>query len=122
MQVMINRKNGSAVLHTTTTTAGFILVGNNSVSNVATGNENIISASIGQIWASSSNAGYWEVKRGANVVAIIAGTSHLQFSERGCSLIKDNTGDLSLTLNGGGVGFIMVEIQKVANTSDYVQQ
>jgi hypothetical protein len=118
---MLNRKNTSAVLHLTANSGNVVIVGNNSVSNLAVGTEIINGAYITQVafGSPSGNAAYWEIKRGANVVLVVDSTCQLDFAGTGMSITKDATANLSANLIGATAGFLTIELQKIANT-EYV--
>lgn len=119
MTVMINKQGGRTVLHFTANGSAN-LVGNSTTSDIALGDEVINSASITQIWygvapVSGSVQSYWNVARGSNTVAILSGTDRVDYAGHGASLILDNTGNISVTLNNTAIGYIMIEIAKQGN-------
>ena len=96
--------------------ATYIVVGNNSVSNVATGDEVVTSASIAQVWWGVSNGGYCTVSRGANTVLVLTESGSMNFVDDHIPFGIDSTANVGFTINGG-VGFVMVEMQKQSNTA-----
>lgn len=120
--ILHNRKNLSVTIHATSN-ATFTIAGNNSVSNVAIGDEVLTGASIKQIWvgSSSSNGAYWQVKRNANTVVIMDSTSWFDFAGNGNMLNKDSSATLVLELHNAAddEGFIMVELQKEGTVQTY---
>lgn len=108
-----NKKNVSFVVHADATTT-LTIAGNNSVSNVATGDEILTGASIKQVWfgSPSGNAAYWTVKRGANTILVLDSTGWQDFAGNGNMITKDGAGTLVLTLVGAANGSIMIEMQK----------
>lgn len=120
--IIHNRKNLSVTVHATSN-ATLTIAGNNSVSNVAIGDEVLTGAAIKQIWASSpsGNGAYWTVKRGANTVVVMDSTSWFDFAGNGNLLNKDSSATLVLELSnvGDDQGFIMIELQKEGTPVQY---
>jgi hypothetical protein len=114
MAIIINKKGLSSVIHLTAN-ATITVAGATGVSDIAVGDEVITGCSIKQIWFGSNN-GHWEVKRGANVAAILNNTGHMDFISHGITLNKDTTATLSANLNSTGVGFIVIEVSKIPTT------
>lgn len=91
--------------------------GNNSVSNVAYTNsngvsQNVASASIRKIIASSNNStAQWTVYRGANVAWVASGNFMWDFSAHNMVLNQDNTAPLTANIVGGS-GTIAISISK----------
>lgn len=107
MAILSNKYNGTTVTHDTAN-ATYVVVGNNSVSNIASGAEIVDSAAIRRVvWG--TDTGQWTVKRGSNTVLVLSGTNELLLN--GMSLGKDSTANVVITLSGG-TGFIMVELAK----------
>lgn len=113
--IIKNASNGTVVIHATAN-ATLTIAGNNSVSNVAVGEEIVTGAHIKQVWYGSNpaNGGYWTVSRGSNVVAVYDSTGWCDYAGNGFGLIKDKAGTLVLTLENvaDGEGYIMLEIKK----------
>jgi hypothetical protein len=112
MPVIANKRNGRVTLHNTAN-ATYIIVGNNSVSNVAIGEEVLTGARISQIfWG--CDAGHWKVTRGANVIAVCSstGSGHYNFAAHSVSLSQDAAANVSVTLHGASNGFIVIELTK----------
>lgn len=106
MPVINNRKNSSAVIHTTAT-ATFVVAGNNSVSNVATSDEVLTGANIRTaMWS-----GNWTVARGANTVLALSGTGTLDFALNDMALGIDAAATVVCTLTSG-TGFLMLKLGK----------
>ncbi len=101
--------NGRFVLHLVAN-ATIVVVGNNTVSNLATGSDNVARASINKVWWGASNGSYWTVNRGSNNVLVLTETGDLAFE--GASLNLYPAANLVFTLNGTGAGYIMLEGQK----------
>lgn len=120
--ILHNRKNLSVTVHATSN-ATFVIAGNNSVSNVATGDEVLTGAAIKQIWygSPSGNGAFWTVKRGSNTIAIVDGTGWMDFAGNGNMINKDSSATLVLELNNAAddQGFIMVELQKEGTNPTY---
>lgn len=113
--IMDNKLNGSVSIHANSNTGLIIVQGNNSVSNVAIGGENVHSLAINQVWAGSpsGNAAYWEIKRGANVVLVIDSTCYLDFTGNGRQIKVDATANVTANLVGATAGFLIIEFQKL---------
>lgn len=90
----------------------YVVAGNNTVSNLASGIENVASASILSAHYGSSNNSYWVLKRGANVAGVFVNSGSVNFADRDISLSKDSAANIVLELVGTGVGFIMLEVRK----------
>lgn len=120
MTVTLNKKNVSVTIHDSAN-ASYIIAGNTSVSNVATGDEVLTGASIKQVWygSPSGNTAYWVVKRGANVVLVLEGTGFLDFAGAGTMLRKDSSANLVLELVNSANGFIQIEMQKEGTFPTY---
>lgn len=122
-RVIANRKNLSATLHFTAN-ATVVIAGNSSVSDIAVDNEVLTGAYITQMWygTPSGAVAYWEVKRGANTVAILDSTSYTDYAGNGNPIRLDNEATLVVTLVGTDAGYLMVELQKEGDfTSEYFQ-
>jgi len=113
--IIDNKLNGSVTIHATANTGTIVVQGNNSVSNVAIGTENVQSLAINQVWAGSpsGNAAYWEIKRGANVVMVIDSTCYLDFTGNGRQIKIDATANVTANLIGATAGFLVVDFQKL---------
>lgn len=108
-RIISNRKNLSATVHFVAN--GTIkIAGNNSVSDIALPGETIAGATITQVWHGSDMV--WNVKRGANIVAVFDSTASFDFAGTGNSLNLDMDQDLTVELLGTANGFIMIELQK----------
>jgi hypothetical protein len=124
-----NKKNYTVILHATANSEA-VLVGNNSVSNVAIGDEIIESATIRQVWYGSSSGdtaggALWTVDRDGTTVATFDSTGWTDFSGNGHELdIESAAANVGVTITGGNLnGYIMMEIRKnvalPANTNGY---
>jgi hypothetical protein len=116
MATLINRKNYSTVVHAAANTTW-------QMSDFAVGTETVpTGVAITQVWfgSPSGNSAYWTVKRGANTVAVLDSTSYLDFAGNGCSLNLYPSANVTVTLIGATDGFIMLEVQKLNQTSDYL--
>lgn len=112
-RVIQNRKNLSATV-LFTANAEITVVGNTSVSVIATGDEDIAAVNINHAWfgSPSGDGAYWELKRGANTIAVFDSTAFLDFAGVGTALNVDDTATISVTLNGSSKGFLLLELQK----------
>lgn len=113
--IMDNKKNGTVTIHCNANSGNIIIPGNNTVSNVASVGESVVSAAINQVWAGSpsGNAAYWEIKRGANVVLIIDSTCYLDFTGNGKQIKLDASANLTANLIGATAGFLILDLQKL---------
>lgn len=118
MTVISNKKYSSAVLHFTAN-ASVIVAGNNSVSNVAIGDEVLSNGSISRvIWG--CDAGRWLVKTAnssANVVVMVCNASgpgeyDLQAARSTIPLFTATHDRIQVELNGAANGFILIEVKK----------
>ena len=122
-RVIANRKNLSTTLHFVSN-GTVVIAGNSSVSDIAIDNEVVTGAYITQVWygSPSGSVAYWEVKRGANTVAILDSTSYTDFAGNGNALRLDASSTLVANLVGSTAGYLIVELQKEGNfTSEYFQ-
>lgn len=119
-----NKKNASIVIHASANSGNVIVVGNSTVSNIASGNEIVTGAYISQIIAGSpsGNAAYWVIKRGANVVSVVDSSAMIDYAGSGMSLNVDAAANVVIELVGTTNGAIMIELQKQTSTSDYYTQ
>lgn len=113
MRLVANKTGGEAVLHIIGTET-ITIAGASGVSNVATASETVIGATITQIvWGTDGTAGsHWNIKRGANTVAILNNSGEMDFAGSGMSQKLDPTATLVATLVGSANGYLMVEMQK----------
>lgn len=116
MGIVSNKKFGTTQIHLVAN-ATYIVVGNNSVSNVATSTENVTGATIRKVIysavANSTFGGYWAIHRGANLFATFTGTGVIDFSEKGMVASVDPAANLVFTLNGTTLGSLLVEVNKI---------
>lgn len=105
-----NKTNGTVVVHATANLT-LTIAGNNSVSNVAIGNEVLTGATIKQVWFGSP--GHWIIKRGSNTVGVYNNSGHVSYGASGTSINLDNAATLVVELVGTANGYIMVELQKL---------
>lgn len=95
-----------------TANATYTVVGNNATSNVSTANVTVKSASINKVVYGAQTGAHWTISRGSNVVGVYFGSGSIDYASLGMPITKDKTGTLVLTLNGGTVGSIYVEIKE----------
>jgi hypothetical protein len=108
-RIMSNKVNGKVTLHIAGANSGDIIVaGNNSVSNLTANSAEIISgAAIRRIyWATDTN---WNVKRGANVVAVLTGSGDMQLD--GMPITLDAAANVSANTSSAN-GFLVMELSK----------
>jgi hypothetical protein len=68
--------------------ATYVVVGNNTVSNVGATGQNVVSAAITRIYWSTPDT--ITISRGANAVLCLRGTDHWDLKEAGISLTQDS--------------------------------
>lgn len=118
MATVANRRNASIVVHAVANTTW-------NLADLKVGTEATPTGiGVTQIWygAPSNGTTYWTVTRGANTIAVLEGAGHLDFAGNGVSVNLDNAASVTVTLNGGTTGFIMLELQKLNQQYEYVQQ
>lgn len=119
MTVMINRpstsyNSGSIVVHNAANQT-YVVVGNSTVSNIATGSEVVVSASIAQAWWGVANGGYITVARGSNTVAVYTESGYTDYAGAGASLGLDGAANVVITITGAPSGYVMLELQKLTS-------
>ena len=123
-RIQANRKNLSFTVHMTANSGDIIVAGNNSVSNVAVGDEVLTGAYITQVWfgsPSGANA-YWTISRGANTVAVLDSTAYIDYAGCGNPITLDSTANVSATLTGSETGYLIIEMQKEGEfVTEYLQ-
>ncbi len=107
---VLNNRYNTVLLHASGANATFTIAGNNSVSNVATGSQVLTGGSITRIWYGCGPSGYWNVKRGANLLFSFESSGTFLFDGAGVGI--DKTATLVLELIGTANGFVMVEMRK----------
>lgn len=119
-RILNNKLYASAtILFTSNDT--IIIAGNNSVSNVAIGDEILDGVTISQLWfgSPSGNAAYWTLKRGSNTVFVADSTAHIDFRKNGNVLTIDSDATLVANLVGTTVGTLIVEIKKIPGANGF---
>ena len=107
-RIMANRKNSSVTLHAVSNVS-ITIAGNNSVSNVATGDEVLTGANVRRIWWSTD--GLITIKRGSNVVG--------QYTQSGYHDYSGHQGAINLdpgatfVANMAANSFLVVELGKI---------
>ena len=117
MAVTINKNRGTGgatvVIHNAAN-GTYIVAGNNTVSNVGSPGQTVRKGVITQVWAGAQTGAHWTISRGSNVVGVYVGTVHMDHTQ--APLVNDPTANIVLTLNGGAVGTIMLEVH---TTNEY---
>jgi hypothetical protein len=108
-RIIANRKNQSVTVHITAT-GSFVVAGNNTVSNVATGDEIISGATIRRIWW-GMDTGTINVKRGSNNVLQLNQSGYMDFAGHGGPITLDVAATVAYTIPTNG--FIMIELGKI---------
>ena len=105
MTVTNNRKNSSALI-VLNADASLTIAGNNSVSNVATGDEILTGCNIRTVMWS----GTWKVSRGSNTLLNLSGSGTFDLSLGDMALAIDSTA--TLVANVTGTGTLILKIGK----------
>lgn len=113
---VVARKNNApanqAIVYTLdNANATYVVVGNNATSNISSANVTVKSASITKVIYGAQTGANWTISRGSNVVGTYIGSGWVDYASMGMPLTKDAIGTLVVTLNGGTVGTIYVEIK-----------
>jgi hypothetical protein len=104
---VINNRRDSVILHAVAN-GTFIVAGNSTVSNVATGTQVLTGGTITRVWYGGS--GHWNIKRGANLVFTGSGSGYQYFD--GAALTVDKAANVVVELVGTSNGHLMVELRK----------
>lgn len=123
MPVITNKKYGSTVIHLTANET-FVVVGNNTVSNLAIGDEIVAGATVRRVFhsmpANSTGGGYWAIHRGANLFGVYTLSGEHDYSGEGMVSSIDKAANLVFTINGGTVGHLIVEVRKEVPSTNTV--
>lgn len=113
---IVYAKPGGKTLIRLTANATLVVVGNNSVSNVAASNSEIVeSATITKVFWSGN--GQYTVARGANTILTLHGNGWWDLYQHGIALTEDSTANVVITNSSGSTGTIMLELSKKSNLS-----
>lgn len=106
--IAAGRQTGRVVIHVEATNT-FIVVGNNSVSNLSVGTENVASASVTKIFFSGNTT----VARGSNTIfSATSGMSGVwDLASHDIVLSQDNVANVVVTIGTGG-GPAVIELRK----------
>jgi hypothetical protein len=107
-RIMANRKNSSVTLHAVSNVS-ITIVGNNSVSNVATGDEILSGATVRRIWWGTD--GLVSVLRGSNVVGRYTQSGYHDYVGHQGTINLDTAGSLVITMSTNS--FVVVELGKI---------
>ena len=123
--IVSNKPRTSVVLHAAGETASINITGNNTVSNIASSNAEILTgAFITQAaWGIDPN-GYIVIKRGGTAVAFYDSTGQHEYA--GCGMpikVGETAANLTVEFIGSSNGFIIFELQKIGTlaNSEYFQ-
>lgn len=116
--VTSNKKNISAQVHLNATDT-IVVAGNNSVSDIATGDEVLTGADITQVFAGCTSGGSVTITRGGNLVAAYDSTGWYDYAGCGMSLTVNNTDPLVVTITGTCYAFIELK-KRGGGTSQYL--
>lgn len=119
--ILSNKKNASVVIHVAAANASLVIAGNNSVSNVAIGNEVLTGATITQVvYGNDGGANHAQILRGANLVATFDSTGYIDYAGNGLALNKDSSANLVVNFNGSN-SYCIIEMQKIGGgSSEYL--
>lgn len=106
---LMYNSHGRAVLHATANST-IVVAGNNSVSNIASGSQELSGASITRIWYGSD--ANWSITRGANLVYLTSGSGYHYFDGAALNLFRG--ANITATTESAN-GFIMIELKKEGN-------
>lgn len=105
MTIISNKLGQSTTLHVNANTT-LVVAGNNSVSNIASASETVVSANIRRIWT----GGACSISRGANVVFTSTQSGYFGFADHGAVLSMDSTANVVISMTG--TSFVMIELSK----------
>ncbi len=115
-RVISNRyKSGASLLVTANATIN--VAGNSTSSDIAVQDEVLTGGYISAVIFGGpyANDVFWTVKRGANTVAVLAGTGSISYRELGEGLRIDEAAPINITLNGSTEATLLIRIQKVVD-------
>ena len=113
-----NNKRFSVDIVATSNSGNIVIAGNNSVSNIAIGDDVVESAAITHIVCASpsGNSAYWQVLRGANTVITPDSTAVLPLEDTPINLFESANLVLNLVRAADNEGSIMVRLKKKLST------
>lgn len=111
IRVTSNKPGTSAQLHADAS-GSIVVAGNSTVSAIATSGEILTGAAITQIFY-GSDAGHIKISRGANTIAILTGTGHVDYAAAGMSTNINQTANVDITLVDTANGYVLIELQKI---------
>lgn len=121
VNIFNNSKGKKVTVHVTNANGTIVIAGNNSVSNVAIGDEFVIGAIVNQLWYGCANGGYWILKRANSttntVVGVYDSTGYCDYAGVGSPIPIRQNDDLVLELTNSASGYIMVELRKIGNNN-----
>jgi hypothetical protein len=113
-----NRKNLTVILHATANSE-CILVGNNTVSNVAISDEIVEAATIQQVWFGSSSGAaggtIWTIDRDGTNIGSYDSTGWVDYAGNGAELdVAATAANVGVTVSGGNLtdAYIMLKVRK----------
>lgn len=116
--ILSNKANTSTVIHitsnsTTVGNASLVIVGNSTVSNIATTNEILTGGTIRKAtWGIDGAGASIQILRGANSIATCTGSYAVDYAGMGMPLTKDPGATLNVNFVGSSNGYIMLEVAK----------
>lgn len=114
VSITSNKKNTSAAIHFNASN-NLIIVGNSSVSNVATSDEVLTGAYITQAYWGCDGNGHIQVLRGANLVAVYDSTGYKDYAGCGLPLNAFPAANLTVNFVGSANAYLLLEVQKMGD-------
>ena len=115
-----NKRQSVDVLITSNTT--ITVAGNNSVSDIAIGDQILTGATIKQLFCASpsGNGAYWEISRGSNVVFTPDSTAYIDFAGNGMPMNVDQAETIVCNLfrAGDDEGSLWMQLHKQYDKPD----
>jgi len=115
--ILSNKRGTSVVIHAASSNSTIVVAGNNSVSNIASFDENLTGAYLTQAVWGCDGTGYINLKRGANLVAVFDSTGQHDYAGSGMALSLYNAANVNIEFINSANGFIVFELQKIGSTS-----
>lgn len=119
--IVSNKLNSVVVIHLVANDE-FVVAGNNSISNLAVGEEILTHVSVNKVlWGTDGEANsYWEISKEGNTFLVLTKAGELNLSGHGMALpVVTANGDANLEFNyNGGAGFILIELRKHGKVVD----
>lgn len=115
MDIISNKYRGQSLVLHTSASNNFAVVGNSSVSAIATGDESVVGATIRRIWASCGTSGIVTVARGSNTIFSTTMSCFHDYSGHGASLTQYPAANVNITISGTATCVLELGKQVTAN-------